>query len=131
MVRPSVPPEPSDELAQLQKLLALCTDLSKEVAKPDAECVRELFQQIRTKVERQRRERRKVLQQLVASIRELMEKIVRRAAPEEPAAKRMRPRSVEAFSEDGEISEVRATAVFVAEPIGALAFLSVCPSLTW
>ena len=123
VVRPPVPPEPSDELAQLQRLLTLCTDLSKEVAKPDAEWVQKLLQQIRTEFKRQRREQRKVLQQLTASIRELMEKIAQRATPEEPAAKRMRPLSVEVCSDGDEGSEVRATALFVAEPTGALGIL--------
>ena len=36
-MRPPVPPEPSNELTQLQRLLSLCADLSKEVAKPDTE----------------------------------------------------------------------------------------------
>ena len=52
-MRPPAPPEHGDELAQLQGLLTLCTDLSKEVAKPDTEWVRELLQQLRTELERQ------------------------------------------------------------------------------
>ena len=120
VVRPPAPLEPSDELAQLQKLLTLCTDLSKEVAKPDTEGVPEPLQRIRTEFERQRREQRKVLQQRITSIRELMENIARRAAPEELAAKRVRPLSVEVCSDGDEGSEVRVTALFVAEPTGAL-----------
>ena len=97
------------------------------MAKPDAEGVRELLQQIRTEFEPQHREQRKVLQQLTASIRELMETIARRATPEEPAAKRMRPLSVEVCSDGDERSEVRATALFVAEPTGALGILVCVP----
>ena len=123
VVRPPSPVEPSDELAQLQKLLTLYTDLSREVAKPEAGWVRELLQQIQAEFERQRREQRKVLQQLISSIRELMENIARRAAPEEPAAKRVRPLRVKVCSDGDEGSEVRATALFVAEPTGALAIL--------
>ena len=52
-------PAPSEfgtDLEQLQQLVARCMDLPKEVAKPDAEWARELLQQIRTELERQRRE---------------------------------------------------------------------------
>ena len=42
-MRSPFPPEPSDECAQLQKLLTLCWDLPKEVAKPDAEWAKELL----------------------------------------------------------------------------------------
>ena len=120
VMKPPEPPKPGNELEQLQGLLTLCSDLSKEVAKPDAEWVRELLQQIRTEFERQRREQRKVLQQLIAGIKELMEQIARRARPEEPAAKRARPVSVELYSDDDEGSEVRPTALRVAEASGAL-----------
>ena len=75
VVKPPAPPEPGSELAQLQGLLILCLDLSKEVAMPDAERGRELIQHIRTEFERQRREQRKVLQQLIAGIKELMERL--------------------------------------------------------
>ena len=92
VVRPPAPPEPGNELAQLQGLLTLFTDLSKGVAKLDAEWARELFQQIRTEFERQRRDQRKVLQQLIGGSKELMERIARRVTPEEPAAKRARRR---------------------------------------
>ena len=88
LVRPPAPTEPGSELAQLQGLLTLCSCLSKEVAKPDAEWVGELIQQIKAEFERQRREQGKVLQQLMAGIKELMEEIARRVAPEVPAAKR-------------------------------------------
>ena len=44
-------------------------DLSKEVTKPDAEWVRDLLHQIRTELERQSREQRKALQQLISDIR--------------------------------------------------------------
>ena len=56
-----------------------------------------------------------------------MEKIAQRATPEEPAAKRMRPLSVEVCSDGDEGSEVRATALFVAEPTGALGILVAVP----
>ena len=61
VVKPPAPPEPGSELTQLQGLLTLCSDLAKEVAKPDAEWGRELLQAIRTEFERQRRKQRKVL----------------------------------------------------------------------
>ena len=61
LVRPPAPTEPGSELAQLQGLLTLCSDLSRKVAKPDAEWVKELIRQIRTEFELQRREQRKVL----------------------------------------------------------------------
>ena len=103
--------------------ITVCTDLSKEVAKPDAEWARERLQQTRTEFERQRREQRKVLQQLIVGIKELVEQIARRATPEGPAAKRVRPLSVEICSEGDEGSEVRPTALLVAEPSGGLGFL--------
>ena len=40
VVKPPAPPEPGNELAQLQGLLTLSSALSKEVARPDAERVR-------------------------------------------------------------------------------------------
>ena len=46
-MKPPVPLEPGNELEQLQGLLTLCSDLSKEVAKPGTEWARELLQQIR------------------------------------------------------------------------------------
>ena len=122
VVKPPAPPEPGNELAQLQGLLTLCTDLAKEGAKPDAEWARELLQ-IRTEFERQRREQRKVLQQLLAGIKELMEQIARRATPEEPAAKRARPLSVDICCDGDEGSEVRPIALLVAEPSEALGIL--------
>ena len=123
IVRPPAPPEPGNELAQLQGLLILCTDLPKEVAKPDAEWARVLLQQIRTEFERQRREQQNVLQQLISGIKELMEQIARGAIPEEPAAKSARPLSVEVCSDGDEGSEVHAAALFVAEASGALGIL--------
>ena len=87
VVRPPAPPDAGTELAQLQGLLTLCTDLSKEVTKPDAEWAMELLQKIWTEFERQRREPRKVLQQLITGSKELMKQIARPVAPEEPAAK--------------------------------------------
>ena len=48
-MKPRAPLEPGSELAQLQGFLTLRSDLSKEVAKPDAKWPRELIQQIRTK----------------------------------------------------------------------------------
>ena len=123
VVLPPAPPEPGTELAQLQGLLTLCSELSKEVAKLDAEWVRELLQQIRTEPGRQRREQRKVLQQLIAGIKKLTEQIARRAIPEEPAAKRVRPLSMEICSDGDKGSEVRPTALLVAEPSGASGIL--------
>ena len=73
IMKPPAPSGPGSELAHLQGLLTLCLDLSKDVAMPDTEWARELIQQIRTEFERQRREQRKVLQQLIAGIKELME----------------------------------------------------------
>ena len=70
------------DLEQLEQLLACSMDLSKEVTKPDAEWAREFLHQIRTEFERQRREQRKALQQLISDIRELMEKISRPTPPE-------------------------------------------------
>ena len=63
-------------------------NLSKEVMKPDAEWAGELLHQIRTELERQRREQRKALQQLITDIRGLVEKMSRRTPPAESAAKR-------------------------------------------
>ena len=123
VLKPPAPPEPGSELAQLQGLLTLCLDLSKEAARPDAEWARELVQQIKTEFERQRREQRKVLQQLTAGVKELMEQFARRVAPEEADAKRARPASVETSSNGGEGSEVRPTALLVAEASGALGVL--------
>ena len=68
-MRSPFPPEPSDELAQLQRLRTLCRNLFKEMAKPDTEWLGELLQQIRAEFERQRREQRKVVQQLNANAR--------------------------------------------------------------
>ena len=76
----------------------------------------ELIQQIRTEFERQRREQRKVLQQQIVGIKELMEQIARHVTPEEPAAKCARPASVRG-------SGVRPTALLVAEASGALVVL--------
>ena len=56
-----------------------------------------------------------------------METIVRRAAPEEPAAEQVRSLTVKGCCEDDEGSEVRATAVLVAEPTGALGTLAGVP----
>ena len=123
VVRPPPHPEPGNELPQLQGLLIVCTDLLKEAAKPDAEWARELLQQIRFEFERQRREPRKVLQQLIAAIKELMERIARSVIPEEPAATRVRPLSVEICSHGDEGSEVRRTALLVAQPSEGLGIL--------
>ena len=68
------------------------------MAKPDAEWAKGLLQQIRTEFERQRLDQRKVLQQLIAGIKKLMDRIARRVAPEKPAAKRARPLSVDICS---------------------------------
>ena len=119
VVRPPAPAEDGDQLAQMQRLLNLCMDLCKEVAKRDTEWVPELLWQIRAEFERQRREQRKVLQQLITGI-ELMERIARRTTSEEPAAKRVRPLSVETCSDGDGGSEVRPSALLVAEPSGAL-----------
>ena len=127
LVRPPAPTEPGSELAQLQGLLTLCSDLSKEVAKPGAEWLGELIQQIRAEFERQRREQRKVLQQLMAGIKELMEQIARRVAPEVPAAS-ARPASMEISSNGGEGSEVRPTSLLVADASGALGILVGMPA---
>ena len=43
VVKPPAPPEPGNELAQLQGLLTLCSDLPKEVAKPDTDWLRGLI----------------------------------------------------------------------------------------
>ena len=123
VVKPPAPPEPGSELAQLQGLLTLCSDLSKETARPDVEWARELIQQMRDEFDQQLREQRKVLQHLTAGIKELMEQIARRETPEEPAAKRARPASVEISSDGGEGSEARPTALLVAEASGALGIL--------
>ena len=120
---PPAPPEPASELAQLQGLLSLRTDLSKKVAKPNAEWTRGLLQQIRTEFERQRREQRKLVQLLSAGIKELMERIARRVTPEQPAAKRVRPPSMETCSYGDEGSDVRPTALVAAEPPGSLGIL--------
>ena len=126
-VRPPAPTEPGSELAQLQGLLALCSDLSKEVAKPDAEWVRELIQRIRAEFERQRREQRKVLQQLMAGIKELMAQIALRVAPEVPS-RSARAASREISSDGGEGCEVRRTALLVADASGALGILVGVPA---
>ena len=111
----------------MQQLLVRCTDLSKELTKPDAEWAHELLHQIRTELERQRREQRKVIQQLITDIRELMEDISRRTPPAEPAAKRRRPLAVEICSDkDGEHEE-HASALFVADTSGALSLLVKVP----
>ena len=115
--------ERRSELAQLQRLLTICLDLSREVAKPDTDWVRELVQQVRAELDRQRREQRKTLQQLITGIKELMETIAHRAASEEPSAKCARPASVGISSDGGEGSEVCPTALLVAEASGALGIL--------
>ena len=56
-------------------------------------------------------------------IKELIKQIARRATPEEPAAKCARPVSVEVSSDGGEGSEMRPTALLVAEALGALGIL--------
>ena len=123
VARPPVPTEPGSELAQLQGLLTLCLDLSKDVAQPDTEWIRELVQQIRTEFERQRGEQRKTPQQPTAGIEDLTEKIARGGASEEPTAKRTRPASAEISFDGGEGSEVRPTALRVAEASAALGIL--------
>ena len=127
VVKCPAPPDPGTELAQLQGLLTLCSDLSNEVARPDAEWVRELIQQTRTEFERQRWEQQKVLQQLLAGIKDLMEPFARRVPPDEPTAKRAPPASVAISSDGGEISEMRPTALLVAEASGALGILAGVP----
>ena len=52
-----------------------------------------------------------------------MERIARRVKPEEPAAKRVRPINVEICSDGDEGSEVRPTAMLIAEPSGGLGIL--------
>ena len=52
-----------------------------------------------------------------------MERITRRVTPEKPAAKRVRLLSVEVCSDGAEGSEVRPTALLVAEPSGGLGIL--------
>ena len=121
-----VPPGAGTDLEQLQQLLARCMDLSK-VMKSDAEWAREL-QQIRTELEQQRREQRKVLQQLISDIRKLIEKVSRRTPPAEPAAKRRRPLAVELCSDEEGEHEERPTALFVADTSGALSFLVGAPA---
>lgn len=64
-----------------------------------------------------------MLQQLIAGIKELMEEMARRVAPEERAAKRVRPASVAISSDGGEGSQVRPTAPLVAEASAALGIL--------
>ena len=122
-VKPPAPPEPGTELAQLQGLLTIYADLSKEVAKPDSEWARELLQQTQSEFERQRREQRKVLQPLIAGSKVLMEQIARRATPKETAEKRARPVTVDICLDSDERSKVRPTALLVAEPSGALSIL--------
>ena len=86
------------------------------MAKPDAEWVRELIQQIRIEFEQQRREQRKVPQQLIGGTKELIEQIARRVTPEHPRSppRSGRPASVEISSDGGDGSEVRSTALLVA-----------------
>ena len=110
-------------MAQLQQLLTQCLELSKAVTKPDAERARESLQQIRTKLEHQRRAQRKALQQLIADIRELREKIARRTPPPELAVKRQRPLSVEVCSDEEPEPETHAIAVFMVDSKGALRLL--------
>ena len=117
------PAELGTDLAQLQQLLARCMDLSKEMAKPDAEWARDLLEQITTEFGRQLREQRKALQQLIADIRGLMAKISRRTPSAGPAAKRRRPPSVKVCSDDEGGPEERAIALFVANTSGALHLL--------
>ena len=121
--RPPISSEAGSDLAQLRQLLTQCLGLSKEVTKPDAEWARELLQQIRTELERQRREQRKALQQLIADIRELREKTARRTPPPEPAAKSQRPLSVEVCPDEEPEPETHATAVFLVDSKRALRLL--------
>ena len=120
--------ESGTDLEQLQQLLARCMDLSKEGTKPDPERARELLQQIRTKLERQRPEQRKALQQLITDIRELMEKISRRTPPAEPAATRRRPPSVEVYCDNEGGPEEHAIALFPADISEALRLLVGVPA---
>ena len=87
-----------------------------------------MLQQIRTEVERQRREQRKALQLLITDIRELMEKCSRRIPPAEPAAKRRRPPAVEVYSDEEGEPEEHATALFAADTSGALRLLVGVPA---
>ena len=112
--------EAGSDFAQLQQLLTQCLELSKEVTKPDAEWARELLQQIRTELERQRREQRKAFQQFIVDILELREKIAGRTPPPEPAAKSQRPLSVPVGSDEEPEPETHATAVFLVDSKGAL-----------
>ena len=121
--RPPMSTEAGSDLAQLQQLLTQGLELSKAVTKPDAERARELLQQIRTKLEHQRREQRKALQQLIADIRELREKIARRTPPPELTVKRQRPLSVEVCSDEEPEPETHAVAVFLVDSKGALRLL--------
>ena len=127
VVRPAAAPKPGNELAQLHGILTLCTGLPEEVANPDAEWARELLPQMRTEFERQGREQRKVLQQLIAAIKELMERMARRGTPEEPDAKRTRPLSVDICPHGEEGAEISPTILVVAEPSGTLGIPVVVP----
>lgn len=115
--------EPGLDLTQLQELLAIPMELSKKIGKWDAECVREVVQQVRAEFGDQRREQRKTLQQPITGVKELMGKIAHRTASEGSAAKRARTDSVK-LSPDGEGgSEECSTAVFVTNATGALGIL--------
>ena len=128
VARRPVHAKPGSELAQLQGLLSICLDLSREVAMPDADWVKELVQQARAEFDRNRREQRKTLQQLITDIKDLIKKVARRVSSKEPSAKRARPASVEISSDGGEGSEVRPTALLVAEASGALGILVCVPA---
>ena len=94
-----------------------------KVPKPDAEGALELLQQIRTELERQRREQRNAIQQLITEIRDLLEKIAWRSPPFKPAAKKQCPLSVEVCCNEEQESEMHATAVFLADSEEALRLL--------
>lgn len=93
------------------------------MAKPDTEWLRELVQQVRAEFASQPREQRKTLQHLITGTKELIEKSARRAASEEPSAKRARPASVEISSNGDERPEMRSIALLVAEASGVLDIL--------
>ena len=121
------------DLEQLQQLLARCMELSKEMPKRDAEWARELLQQIRTELERQRREQRKALQQLITDIRELMEKISRWRRFRDARHRLSPPLSVDAHPRWRYVLTVkggpRSTGPPCSRPIhrGLCAFLLGCP----
>ena len=64
----------------MQGMLTLSLDLSKDVAKPDTEWVKELLRQIRTELDARHRQQRTTLQQMIARIEDLMENVARRVA---------------------------------------------------